>query len=67
MQSFLLDMDAEVAEDTRIEDLAALSNATVPGMDGGWLCIPPMEVLGMMRTTCSRFLPKEDSLSDPTY
>jgi len=59
--SYLLDPYIVFDEATRLEDQVQATEFAVPAMFGNWLCTTPMEYLGRMRTTCARFLPKENT------
>ena len=67
VQSYLLDPFLAFTPQSRLEDQVPIELQAVPAMNGQWLCTPPMEILGMMHSTCARFLPKDDSPEDPVY
>jgi len=54
----------EFNKDSRLHDYRDLNAEAFPGMLGGWLCFPPMDVLMNSYTDCMRFLPKESKPED---
>ena len=65
--SYLLDPYIVFTPETRLEDQTTASTFQVPAMFGNWICTRPMEVAMRIRTTCARFLPRDDTPEDPVY
>ena len=59
----------EFTKEDRLHDHKDLSGSDkqFPGMFGGWLCLPPMDLLKNSYTDCMRFLPSEASSTPEDY
>jgi len=55
-KSYLINPDSFNSE-SRLSDYEDITLDRFPLMYGGWVCLPPMEILGNVYTDCMRFLP----------
>ena len=58
---------ALVTETTSLDSQPSIQGATIPAMQGNWICSPPMEIMMRMRTTCARLLPNDQTILDPMF
>ena len=54
--SYLIDPNM-ITADSQLQDFQDIGMGPFPAMYGGWMCIPPMEMLDMYYVDCMRFLP----------
>lgn len=57
-KSYLID-PSTFTETSRLSDYDDITLNSFPAMYGGWLCLPPMDLLGNSYTDCIRFLPSD--------
>ena len=56
-----------VTDSSSLDSQPPISAVNIPAMFGNWICAPPMEIMMRMRTTCTRLLPREQTIEDPIY
>ena len=55
---------SEFTKSSRLHDYKDLAaEGSFPGMFGGWLCLPPVDILMETYTDCMRFLPRPEKSS----
>ena len=64
--SYLINASLVTATDS-LDSQPAISSVNIPAMFGNWICAAPMELMGRMRTTCTRLLPRDQTIEDPMF